>query len=115
MLEVQNLSMRFGGLLVVILFLVEGARRLLGDTGIYLVSLLSGLTDVDAITLSLSNSARTDLSELVAVRGIFLAAFSNSLVKAGLILLIGGRALATLTLPFMFGGLLAGLAVLWLL
>ncbi|QUE74498.1 MgtC/SapB family protein [Stutzerimonas stutzeri] len=108
-------ALRFGGLLVVILFVVEGARRLLGDTGIYLVSLLSGLTDVDAITLSLSNSARTDLSELVAVRGIFLAAFSNSLVKAGLILLIGGRALATLTLPFMFGGLLAGLAVLWLL
>ena len=107
-------ALRFGGLLVVILFLVEGARRLLGDTGIYLVSLLSGLTDVDAITLSLSNSARTDLSELVAVRGIFLAAFSNSLVKAGLILLIGGRALATLTLPFMFAGLLAVLAVLWL-
>lgn len=108
-------ALRFGGLLVVILFLVEGARRMLGDTGIYLVSLLSGLTDVDAITLSLSNSARTDLSELVAVRGIFLAAFSNSLVKAGLILFIGGRAMATLTLPFMVGGLLAGLAVLWLL
>jgi len=107
-------ALRFGGLLVVILFLVEGARRLLGDTGIYLVSLLSGLTDVDAITLSLSNSARTDLSELVAVRGIFLAALSNSLVKVGLILLIGGRALATLTLPFMGAGLLAGLAVLWL-
>ncbi len=107
-------ALRFAGLLVIILFLVEGARRLLGDTGIYLVSLLSGLTDVDAITLSLSNSARTDLSELVAVRGIFLAAFSNSLVKAGLILLIGGRAMAMLTWPFMFGGLLVGLAVLWL-
>ena len=107
-------ALRFGGLLVIILFLVEGARRMLGDTGIYLVSLLSGLTDVDAITLSLSNSARADLSELVAVRGIFLAAFSNSLVKAGLILFIGGRAMAMLTLPFMVGGLLAGLAVLWL-
>lgn len=107
-------ALRFAGLLVVILFLVEGAQRLLGDTGIYLVALLSGLTDVDAITLSLSNSARTDLSEMVAVRGIFLAALSNSLVKAGLILFIGGRALALMTLPFMLGGLLVGLAVLWL-
>lgn len=107
-------ALRFAGLLVIILFLVEGARRLLGDTGIYLVALLSGLTDVDAITLSLSNSARTDLSEMVAVRGIFLAALSNSLVKAGLILFIGGRAMAVLTLPFMLGGLVAGLAVLWL-
>lgn len=107
-------ALRFAGLLVVILFLVEGAQRWLGDAGVYLVSLLSGLTDVDAITLSLSNSARTDLSEEVAVRGIFLAALSNSLVKAGLILFIGGRAIAILTLPFMLGGLLAGLAVLWL-
>src|SRR5690606_16037166 len=49
-------ALRFAGLLVIILFLVEGAQRLLGDTGIYLVALLSGLTDVDAITLSLSNS-----------------------------------------------------------
>ena len=107
-------ALRFAGLLVVILFLVEGAQRWLGDSGVYLVSLLSGLTDVDAITLSLSNSARTDLSEEVAVRGIFLAALSNSLVKAGLILFIGGRAIAMLTLPFVLGGLLAGLAVLWL-
>lgn len=107
-------ALRFAGLLVVILFLVEGARQWMGDAGVYLVSLLSGLTDVDAITLSLSNSARTDLSEEVAVRGIFLAALSNSLVKAGLILFIGGRAVAMMTLPFMLGGLLAGLAVLWL-
>lgn len=107
-------ALRFAGLLVIILFLVEGAQRWLGDAGVYLVSLLSGLTDVDAITLSLSNSAKTDLSEEVAVRGIFLAALSNSLVKAGLILFIGGRAIAMLTLPFVLGGLLAGLAVLWL-
>lgn len=106
-------ALRFAGLLVVILFLVEAGQRLLGDTGVYLVSLLSGLTDVDAITLSLSSSAHTDLSQSVAVRGIFLAALSNSLVKAGLVLAIGGRALATLTLPFMLGGLLAGLIVLW--
>ncbi len=108
-------ALRFAGLLVLILFLVEGAQRGLGDAGVYLIALLSGLTDVDAITLSLANSARTDLAEQVAVRGIFLAALSNSLVKGGLIVFIGGRALAMLTLPFMFSGLLAGLAVLWLL
>ena len=108
-------ALRFAGLLVIILFLVEGAQRWLGDAGVYLVSLLSGLTDVDAITLSLSNSAKTDLSEEVAVRGIFLAALSNSLVKAGLIAFIGGRAIAMLTLPFVLAGLLAGLAVLWLI
>ena len=108
-------ALRFAGLLVLILFLVEAAQRGLGDAGVYLVSLLSGLTDVDAITLSLANSARTDLAEQVAVQGIFLAALSNSLVKGGLILFIGGRTLALLTLPFMLSGLLVGLGVLWLL
>lgn len=108
-------ALRFAGLLVLILLLVEGSRRALGDAGVYLVSLLSGLTDVDAITLSLANSARSELSEAVAVRGVFLAALSNSLVKAGLVLMIGGRSLAMLTVPFMLAGLLGGLAVLWLL
>ncbi|MBE7373798.1 MgtC/SapB family protein [Pseudomonas lopnurensis] len=107
-------ALRFAALLVVILLLVEGARRWLGDVGIYLVSLLSGLTDVDAITLSLANNAKGELSHEVAVRGIFLAAFSNSLVKGGLIALIGGRELVLRTLPIMAAGLLAGLAVLLL-
>lgn len=108
-------ALRFAALLVAILFLVEGARRWLGEVGVYLVALLSGLTDVDAITLSLANNARDGLSGEVAVRGIFLAAFGNSLVKAGLIAVIGGRELAVRTLPVMAGGLLLGLALLLVL
>lgn len=107
-------ALRFAALLVLILFLVEAGRRMLGDTGVYLVALLSGLTDVDAITLSLANNARSELDPTVAVRGIFLAALSNSLVKGVLIAIIGGRQLALLTLPIMLAGLLCGGAVLLL-
>ncbi|ERI51992.1 hypothetical protein N878_20605, partial [Pseudomonas sp. EGD-AK9] len=105
-------ALRFAALLLLILFLVEGARRWLGDAGVYLVALVSGLADVDAITLSLARSAQLDLDQQVAVRGIFLAALSNSLVKAGLIALIGGRQLALRTAPVMLGGLLLGAALL---
>ncbi|WP_394374723.1 MgtC/SapB family protein [Stutzerimonas frequens] len=107
-------ALRFAALLVLILLLVEGARRWLGDAGIYLVSLLAGLTDVDAITLSLASKAREGLSHEVAARGIVFAALSNSLVKAMLIAVIGGRELALRTLPIMFAGLLTALAVLLL-
>ena len=107
-------ALRFAALLVLILLLVEGARRWLGDAGIYLVSLLAGLTDVDAITLSLASKARDGLSHEVAARGIVFAALSNSLVKAMLIAMIGGRELALRTLPIMFAGLLTALAVLLL-
>jgi uncharacterized membrane protein (DUF4010 family) len=107
-------ALRFAALLVLILFLVEGARRWLGDAGVYLVALLSGLADVDPITLTLARSAKAELAPQVAVQGIFLAVLSNSLVKGLLIALIGGRQLALRTLPVMAGGLLAGLAVLLL-
>ncbi|MCY1275303.1 hypothetical protein D9M68_335200 [compost metagenome] len=108
-------ALRFGLLLTLILLLVEVGRRYLGDAGVYLVSLLSGLTDVDAITLSLARSAQHELAIEVAGYGIAIAALSNSLVKAGLIVLAGGRELALRTLPFIAGGLLAGLLTLWLL
>ena len=108
-------ALRFAALLAVIALLVEASRRSLGDLGVYLVALLSGLTDVDAITLSLSRNAIGDLGQQVAVQGIYLAALSNSLVKGGLIALIGGRQLALRTVPIMLAGLLAGLASLLLL
>ena len=92
--------------------LIEAARAWFGDAGVYGVAILSGLSDVDAITLSLSRNAMGDLSNQVAVQGIYLAALSNSLVKGGLIALIGGRQLALCTLPIMATGLLAGLACL---
>lgn len=105
-------ALRFAALLAAILFLVEGAQHWLGDNGVYLVALIAGLADVDAITLSLARSAHTDLGPTAAVQGIFLAALSNSLVKSGLIALVGGRRLAWLTLPVMAAGLLAGAATL---
>jgi uncharacterized membrane protein (DUF4010 family) len=108
-------ALRFAALLALILLLVEGAQRWLGDVGVYLVAVLSGLADVDAITLSLARSAQGELNAQVAVQGIFLAALSNSLVKALLVAVIGGRKLALLTLPVMAAGMLAGAATLLLL
>lgn len=107
-------ALRFGALLLLILLMVNAAQHWLGDTGIYLVALVAGLSDVDAITLSLAGNALGELNGQVAVEGIFLAALSNSLVKGGLVFMVGGRQLAGLTLPFMAAGLLTGMAMLWL-
>ncbi len=101
-------ALRFAAVLSAILLLVEVGRRLFGDAGIYAVALLSGLADVDAITLSLARAAQGELDPGVASRGIALAALSNSLVKAGLVVLVGGKRLALQTLPFSLAGLLVG-------
>ena len=107
-------ALRFAVLLAVILLLVEVGRRELGDVGVYLVAILSGLTDVDAITLSLSRSALHELDAQVAVRGIALAVISNSLIKGVLIAIVGGPRLVLLTVPVMAGGLGLGLALVLL-
>ena len=94
-------------MLSAILLLVEVGRRLFGDAGIYAVALLSGLADVDAITLS--RPARRRANSIQAwPAAASPAALSNSLVKAGLVVLVGGKRLALQTLPFSLAGLLVG-------
>src|SRR5690606_8154049 len=107
-------ALRFAALLALILLLIEAARASFGDAGVWGVAILSGLSDVDAITLSLARSAKGDMAAELAVQGIYLAALSNSLVKAALIAVLGGRQLAGRTLPVMALGLLLGLAALLL-
>ena len=101
-------AIRFALLLTAIVFLVEAGRRYLGDAGVLVIAAISGLTDVDAITLSLSKAALRDLDAQTAVIGIGLAVISNSLVKAGLIILVGGKELALRCVPIMLAGLAAG-------
>ena len=74
-------ALKFGLLLGAILVLSEGMQEWFGDQGVYALSVVSGLMDVDAITLSLSRMSQDSLSEEVAVMGILLAAVTNTLVK----------------------------------
>ena len=74
-------AIQFGLLLAVILLLSEAMKQWFGDAGIYSLAIVSGLMDVDAITLSLSRSAQNELSSEVAVMGVILACASNTLLK----------------------------------
>ncbi|NPA32516.1 MAG: MgtC/SapB family protein [Aquificae bacterium] len=68
-----------------------------GDAGIYVLSFLSGLVDVDAITLLLARLAKEgSITQDVAALGIFLAASSNNLFKSAYAVLFGAGAMRTL-------------------
>jgi len=101
-------ALTFGLIYAVILLAANTARLYFGNTGIYLSSIASGLADVDAITLSLSDLSRNtrELDLDTAARGIVLAAVSNTLVKGAIVLAMGSMALRKVILP----GLLATLA-----
>jgi uncharacterized membrane protein (DUF4010 family) len=61
----------------------------------------AGFTDVDAITLSMAelSQAGGSVDQGVAVRAITLAAVSNTLVKAGIVMVAGDQTLRKAVLP----------------
>jgi uncharacterized membrane protein (DUF4010 family) len=83
-------ALKFGLIFAAIIFLSRLVEVLAGDSGIYVVSVLSGLSDVDPITLTMSQISLDDPSKLrQAAIAITLAAFSNTLMKAGMAVFLG--------------------------
>lgn len=94
-------AIQFGALYAVILLVVEFARTQYGDSGVLLASAISGLTDVDAITLTTSRLAGKSLDMSVAARAITIAAIANTALKFALIFFLGSKALTKFALvPF---------------
>ena len=84
----------FGAVFAVVLLVSESAHSLLGESGVYATAFVSGLADVDAITLTLSRlAADGTISNHVAATGIVIGAIANTIVKAGLAWVIGTREL----------------------
>lgn len=101
-------AVRFGLLYAAILLLVKIVGDLGRQEGLYLIALLAGLTDVDAITLSMSQYARDGAGVArTAAIAIVIATLSNTAVKAALASGIGG---ATYRRPILAATGLTGLA-----
>ena len=82
----------FAALYAVVLVAVAAARTWFGDRGMYVVALISGLTDVDAITLSTAKLAETGgLETPIAWRLIVVATLSNLAFKTAVVATIGSR------------------------
>ncbi|MCA1750645.1 MAG: MgtC/SapB family protein [Cryomorphaceae bacterium] len=79
-----GVALKFGLLLAAILLLSEFLSDRFGDQGIIVLAIVSGLADVDAVTLSLSEMAKDRVDEGLASFGIVLASVSNTLVKGGI-------------------------------
>lgn len=81
----------FGALFLAILFLSKIANIYLGSSGVYLASIISGVADVDAITISMALLAPDTISNNTAVTAITLAAISNTVFKFLITLFLGTR------------------------
>ncbi len=106
-------AIKFGILFGIIYGAISFVENRYGDIGVYVVSVISGITDVDAITLSLSEMAKEQrLTQLAALTGIVAASYTNTIVKLAIVYWLGGRALGWSVTKFtilititLFGGI----------
>ncbi len=105
----------FGLLYAVILFVVAFTREKFGESGLYVVAVLSGLTDVDAITLSTAQMMNQDkIGVDTGWRLIMIATLANTLFKGGAVAFLGGKALLK-RIIFLYGiAILSGIAIILL-
>lgn len=104
-------AVQFGLLFAAVLLVVELARQYVSDEWLYGIAVLAGATDVDAITLSLSDQASRGLDAQVAALSILLATLSNTVVKAGMVAVLGAKALTARVMGITLGICAVGVLV----
>jgi uncharacterized membrane protein (DUF4010 family) len=87
-------AVKFGLFFAVVLLLVKLAQTHFSVGGQYAVAGLAGLADVDAITLSMANLVSDGGADTrMGVVAIVIAALTNTVVKCGMVMILGGAGL----------------------
>lgn len=109
-----SMALKFAAIYAVVVLLVKTVTTYGGDgAGLYWVTFISGLTDMDAITLSLAQmGGKATMAEEILAKAIILAAVSNTLLKLGFALAAGSNALRREMLLSLGATLLIGVVLL---
>jgi uncharacterized membrane protein (DUF4010 family) len=118
-IEVKNpfsltAAAKFAAFFAVVLLAVKIVQEYASASGLYAVAALAGLTDVDAITLSMSEFAKSGEIR-TAVIAIVIASLTNTVVKCGMAFVIAGASLGKPLLAATVATFVAGLAAALLL
>lgn len=105
-------AIKFALLFSIVLLGVKIVQQYTEGEGLYLVAALAGLTDVDAITLSMAAFARNGGHTGVAVNSITIAVMTNTAVKCGVVTALGSAALRNRTLAATACVVIAGVVAL---
>ena len=106
----------FGLLYALVLVVVAAAREHFGHSGLYVAAALSGLTDMDAITLSTSRLVSSEhLEASIAWRMILVGGMANVIFKMSLAAVLGARAFLKPLLLGLGASLVGGalILILW--
>jgi uncharacterized membrane protein (DUF4010 family) len=102
----------FAALYTIILLGLAFVKDYFGTGGLYAMSFMSGLTDMDAITLSLANTMNGgSIQPGNGWRYILIAALSNLLFKGGMVVFLGHRNLIRKVIPAFLLTIIIGIVV----
>ncbi len=85
-----GVALGFGLLYGVIVFASQFLLSEVSEASVQLVGAVSGINDVDAITLATANLVRDGMAPAVGAQTVLLAVSVNTIAKAGLAWLLGG-------------------------
>ncbi|MDC8001125.1 MgtC/SapB family protein [Aequorivita todarodis] len=109
-----NSALFFGILYGLILLAVAFTQEKFGDSGLYIVSIIGGLANKDAITLSLSQHIKSGVEVSLGWKLIMTAVISNMVFKVIIASVLGNRQLTKWLGAAMFLSIAAGLLMIWL-
>ncbi len=92
-------AVKFGLLFGLVTVVAKAAQVYLGSAGLYIAGAVAGLTDVDAIALSMANLASQADMVGVAARTILIAIMANTLTKTSMAASVGSPELRNRILP----------------
>jgi len=105
-------ALEMAALFQVVLVAAHFARAWMGESGVLAGGFVLGLTDVDALTLAMTRSVVTGTSIDLASRAILMGVVANSLMKAGIAIVVGERRFARQTAASLLAMAAAGAAML---
>jgi uncharacterized membrane protein (DUF4010 family) len=82
-------ALQMAAVFQLVLFAVNGARQFFGDSGLIVSAAVLGLTDVDALTISMTKVAAAGGAQSIAATAIAVGIVANCLLKIGLALSLG--------------------------
>lgn len=104
-------AIKLAALLAAVILAAELVRRMFGGVGVLVVAALSGVVDVDAVTISMAKMAGGDIYPITAARAIMIAIAVNTISKTIMAGSVGNRKVGLLVGGISAAALAAGLAV----
>ncbi len=86
-------AIQFAAFFTFVMLAVKGIQSVAPGQGVYAVAALAGLTDADAITLSMAQMARDSAAMHAPALAIVIAVVANTVAKCGIVVALGSRAL----------------------